>query len=537
MPKTTCKATLYLRISDSDERAGESNSIANQRKLLQDFADKHPDIEVVSEKVDDGFSGVLFDRPAFQEMLRDIEAGKTDCVIVKDLSRMGRDYIETGHYLRRVFPAWGVRFIAVNDNIDTINENAGDNLIVSVKNIINDTYSRDISTKIRSALSIKRTQGDYVGACPTYGYKKAEDNKNQLVIDEYPASVVREIYRLKIDGMSASRIAEELNSHGVLSPLNYKKDRELPYTSNGFADSPDAKWVPNTVIRILQDETYTGALIQGRRGTPNYKVKEIVNRPREEWARKENAHEAIIPKGDFELVRRLMSLDTRTTPDGKNVYLFSGILICGCCGARMTRKTNRYKNEVYNYYYCPTGKKNGCAKAVMVKESDLTTLVLANLKAHIRCVFSLDEQLARARTELAGSALAKRLETQVADTEQKLARMTSFRAGLFELMTSGNLSKEDYRALKNSYTEEISEAQRTIGALKTELADLLSGNSERLRWMERLQQFEHLTELDRRTVSYLVQYIKVISKNEITIQFTFQDEYEKAALLLERGAA
>jgi len=348
---------------------------------------------------------------------------------------------------------------------------------------------------------------------------------------------VREIYRLKIDGMSASRIAEELNSHGVLSPLNYKKDRELPYTSNGFADSPDSKWVPNTIIRILQDETYTGALIQGRRGTPNYKVKEIVQRPREEWAWKENAHEAIIPKGDFELVRRLMSLDTRTTPDGKNIYLFSGILICGCCGARMTRKTNRYKNEVYNYYYCPTGKKNGCAKAVMVKESDLITLVLANLKAHIRCVFSLDEQLARSRTELAGSALAKRLETQVADTEQKLTRMTSFRAGLFELMTGGNLSKEDYKAIKNRYTEDIGEAQQTIDALKMELADLLSGSSERLRWMERLHQFESLTELDRRTVAYLVQYIKVISKNEVVIQFTFQDEYEKAALLLEKGAA
>ena len=166
------QATAYLRLSYTDDRSVESDSIANQKKLIEDFAAAHPDIEVISERVDDGYSGVLFDRPAFQEMMNDIITGKVNCVIVKDLSRLGREYIETGRYLRQVFPAYGVRFIAVNDGIDTANEQSGDDLQISLKNLLNDTYCRDISVKTRSALLTKRQNGDYVGACPIYGYRK-----------------------------------------------------------------------------------------------------------------------------------------------------------------------------------------------------------------------------------------------------------------------------------------------------------------------------------------------------------------------------
>ena len=186
--------------------------------------------------------------------MADIEAGKINCVIVKDLSRLGREYIETGRYLQRIFPAYGVRFIALNDNIDTLKESA-DDLVVSIKSVINDAYCRDISVKTRSALNIKRDNGDFVGACPIYGYRKSDENKNQLVIDEYPASVVRDIFRMKIDGMSALKIAENLNNLGVLSPIEYKKDRGLPHPTGGYADKNGAKWSPTTVIRILNDET------------------------------------------------------------------------------------------------------------------------------------------------------------------------------------------------------------------------------------------------------------------------------------------
>lgn len=188
------RAIKYIRLSYTDDKTVESNSVANQRKLIDDFIAKHDDIEVVAEKVDDGYSGVLYDRPAFTEMMELIKQGKANCVIVKDLSRLGREYIETGRYLRRVFPAYGVRFIAINDNFDTLNEKA-DELSVSIKNIMNEEYSRDISVKTRSALDIKRRNGDFVGAFTVYGYLKTGESHKSLVIDPFAANVVRDIFR------------------------------------------------------------------------------------------------------------------------------------------------------------------------------------------------------------------------------------------------------------------------------------------------------------------------------------------------------
>lgn len=218
------KAIKYIRLSYTDDKTVESDSVANQRRLIDDFIEKHPEIEVVGEKIDDGYSGVLFDRPAFQEMMRMIEDGQVNCVIVKDLSRLGREYIETGRYMRRVFPAYGVRFIAINDNVDTLND-AADDLAVSVKNIMNEAYCRDISIKTRSALDVKRRSGDFVGAFAVYGYIKTGDKHKSLEVDPYASKVVQDIFRMRLDGFSASHIAEELNRMGILSPLAYKTYR------------------------------------------------------------------------------------------------------------------------------------------------------------------------------------------------------------------------------------------------------------------------------------------------------------------------
>lgn len=305
----TYRAASYLRLSYAGDCSSESDSISNQRKLIQDFLVQHPDIELVSERIDDGYSGILFDRPAFQQMLEDIKSGTVNCVIVKDLSRLGREHIDTSRYLRQIFPAFGVRFIAVTDHIDTEDEHTGDDLVISVKSILNDSYCRDISVKTRSSLQAKRQNGAYVGACPVYGYTKDPKNKNHLVPDEYAARVVQDIYRRRIDGASAAHIADELNRLGVLSPLEYKISRGLPHPTGGYADHPDAKWSAVTVSRILRDETYTGALIQGKQTTFNYKLKKQVRRLPEEWVRTENAHEAIISTRDYELVQKLSLLD------------------------------------------------------------------------------------------------------------------------------------------------------------------------------------------------------------------------------------
>lgn len=533
MPKF--QATAYLRLSYTENHENESDSIANQKKLIEDYLKEHPDMELVSEKVDDGYSGILFDRPAFQEMMQDIVEGKINCVIVKDLSRLGREYIETGRYLRRIFPAYGVRFIAINDNIDTAHEHAGDDLNISMKNLINDAYCHDISVKTRSALEVKRKKGDYVGACPVYGYRKSEENRNQLVVDEYAARVVRDIFRAKIDGRSAKRIADELNALGVLSPLAYKISRGLPHPKGGFADRPDAKWSATTVIRILQDEIYTGTLVQGRQGTYNHKLRNVIQKPDEEWIRVENAHEAIIRKRDFDLVQHIMGLDTRTAPEGEKVYLFSGLLVCGCCGARMTRKTNTVGGKKYIYYHCPTGKKHGCPHPVMLREDDLIQCVLASVQAHIKNVVSVDELLNSISEETINRELVAGCKAQIAENRAQLEQIGVFKAGLYENFVKGMLDKAEYKSLRDGYTERMEELRSAIDQLRQEMERVTDRTSERQKWAQQFREFSNMTELDRRAVVTLIQSIRIISKNELKITFRYQMEYDTALQKLSQA--
>ena len=254
-------AAIYVRLSKEDgdvATAGkrESNSISNQKDLIKNFLKDKKDIVVVSERVDDGYSGSNFERPAFQMMLEDIKKGIVDCVVVKDLSRFGREYIDAGKYIERLFPALGVRFIAVNDQYDSLEgKSQADEIVIPFKNLINDAYCRDISIKIRSHLEVKRKNGEYIGAFTPYGYQKDSDNKNKLVIDVYAAGIVKEIYRMKLSGMSQTAIANALNKQGVLSPMEYKHSLGIRIQDN-FKTHEQAEWSAMSVKRILENEVY-----------------------------------------------------------------------------------------------------------------------------------------------------------------------------------------------------------------------------------------------------------------------------------------
>lgn len=530
MPKF--KATSYIRLSYTADRSNESDSVTNQRRLIENFVKQNPDIQIVSEKIDDGYSGIIFDRPAFKEMMQDVTDGKINCVIVKDLSRLGREYIETGRYLRRIFPTYGVRFIAINDNIDTAHESSGDDLAVSVKNIINEAYCRDISIKTRSALEVKRKNGDFVGAFPVFGYLKSEDNKNQLVPDPYAAHIVRDIFRMRLEGTSASGIAAELNRLCVPSPLAYKKNHGLPHGSQGYADSKDAKWSATTILRILQDETYTGTLVQGRQGTPHYKIKEMERLPASEWVRVPNTHEALVDPQDFQLVQQLKGLDTRTAPKQETVYLFSGVLICGCCGGRMTRKTNRSGGREYHYYYCPTGKKKGCENPVMLKESDLIQCVRDGTRAYIDNVVSLNEMLSAIDQSAINQERAKKYAAQISENERQLEQTMEFKTRLYENLVCGNLTKQEYAFNKKKYSDDAERLKASIAELKHKLENTLNGGEQRGVWISRFLQFQDMEDLSRKAVVQLIQSIYVLGKKKLCIKFNYDDEYQEAVAAL-----
>ena len=348
-------AAIYVRLSKEDgdivsANKRESNSISNQKDLIKNFLKDKKDIVVVSERVDDGYSGSNFERPAFQMMLEDIRRGVVDCVVVKDLSRFGREYIDAGKYIERIFPALGVRFIAINDNYDSLEgKSQADEIVIPFKNLINDAYCRDISIKIRSHLEVKRKNGEYIGAFTPYGYKKDDADKNKLVVDTYAADIVKEIFRLKLSGMSQTAIANYLNDQGVLSPMEYKHSLGINIQDN-FKRHEQAEWSAMSVKRVLENEVYIGTLIQGRHTTPNHKVKKLMDKPEKDWIRIEHNHEPIVTEREFTLVQRLLGLDTRTSPNGDKVYPLSGLAVCGDCGALMIKRDVPAGGKVYSYY-------------------------------------------------------------------------------------------------------------------------------------------------------------------------------------------
>ena len=326
MPENTMKVWNtygYVRLSREDGDKEESNSVRGQKELIRDYLRRAPDLRECGMKVDDGYTGSNFERPAFQEMMADIKAGKINCIVVKDLSRFGRDHLEAGTYIEKIFPVLGVRFIAINDHYDSLHRNPeSDELIVPFKNLVNEAYCRDISIKTRSHLDIKRRNGDFIGAFPMYGYRKDPEDHNRLLIDEEAASVVQDIFQWKLDGISTQDIADRLNAAGVPTPMDYKTSQGMRYQTK-FRKKADSAWCAKTILRILKNPIYIGTLEQGRVTTPTYRVKRQVNRPRSEWAIVENNHDAIIERNDFETIQRVLALDTRTSVGGAAVEFLS----------------------------------------------------------------------------------------------------------------------------------------------------------------------------------------------------------------------
>ena len=287
-----------------------------------------------------------------------------------------------------------------------------------------------------------------------------------------------------------------------------------------------------TILRILQDETYIGTLVQGKQGTPHYKIKEMEQRPSSEWIRIPNAHQALIDPQDFDLVQRIRGLDTRTSPHQDTVYLFSGILICDCCGARMTRKTNRAKGREYHYYYCPTGKRKGCSQPVMLKEDDLIVCVRDSLKGYIDNVASLETMLSNIDQESINREHAREHAEHIAENERQLEKVLTFKANLYESLVDGAVTREEYASYKAKYTRQAEQLKESIRELKEKLNEVLENKSERSRWTRIFTQFATLETLDRKAIVQLIRRIRVVGKKELDFSFTYEDEFQRAMALI-----
>ena len=528
-------ATLYLRLSREDGDKEESNSISGQRDLIRDYMAKHPELREYAVRIDDGFSGSTFERPAFKEMLNDIREGRTDCVIVKDLSRFGRNYLDAGEYIEKIFPFLGVRFIAINDNYDSERKrSSSDDLMIPFKNLINEAYCRDISVKIRSQLEIKRKRGEYLGAFAAYGYAKSETNHNQLVVDAYAADVVRDIFKWKLKGASPQAIADRLNSSGVLSPMEYKKSLGMKYATS-FKANARALWSAASVIRVLKNPVYIGVLTQGKETTPSYKVHKRISKNEDDWTVIQDSHEAIIPKADFDTVQKVLALDTRTCKDDTIVQRFSGLIFCGDCGASMVRKTVPVNGKKYIYYVCSENKGNKkICSSHSLRDTELENIVLLSAQQYIQSVIDLQDLLEMTDTAPLRTAEAQKVQRQIDKKHSEQERYNRLLMSLYESLADGIIDRDEYKRLKERYAEQGAETERQLLKLQEVLTGIQEHGSASLGWMQEVRAHQNITVLDRETVVTLIDRILVFEDKHVEVTFRWHDEYNWQADILRR---
>ena len=530
---------IYVRLSKEDTVAAqsgrESNSITNQKQLILDYLKDKPEFNIVSIRIDDGYTGTNFDRPAFQRMLNDIQAGRINCVVVKDLSRFGREYINAGKYIHRLFPVFGVRLIAINDNIDTHTRDESSEVSITLKNLMNDNYSRDISVKIRSQLQVKRKHGDYISPFTPYGYQKREDNHNRIEPDPYAAAVVQDIFCWKIDGMTNNGIALRLMEQGVLCPIEYKRSKGEPYYSD-FKVKDHCEWTAQAVARILSNPIYIGTLRQGLRRRPNYKIKKSLPTDESEWVVIQDAHEPIVSKRAFYLAQKALRIDTRAAPNQTYVYPLSGLVECGQCGASIARTTMNNGYKKYGYYMCKSTDKSIHCELRNIPYEKFEASVLSLLKEHIRDVVELDRCVLEIQKVPYQRINVAKCEQRREKLEEEITRYRSLKASLYEDMKEGLISKVDFCDIRGQYDARIADALIAQEQIDRELNVFLSGEKGPNQWMQAFLEHRDISELTRAVVLECIEKITVMDEEHFEITFEHSQDFKRLMASVEEYA-
>lgn len=527
---------IYLRLSQGDEdidgwEKQESNSISNQRLLLEGFIDAHDDLKLVDVFIDDGYTGSNFDRPEFQRMMKSMKAGNLDCIMVKDLSRLGRERIGVDELILRTFKEYGVRFISVSDNYDSLTANRGEtHTIIPFKNLMNEQYNNDTSMKVRTSQQVKRMNGQFIGAFAPYGYKKAENNKNLLVPDPYAAGVVQGIFAKKLAGVSAMGIAKILNKNGVLSPSEYKTKCGEKYNTS-FKGAGQSKWSAKTVIRILKNMVYTGTLAQGKRTTVSHKVKKEIEVPEEEWIVVENVHEPIISKMDFDAVQILMSRDTKAIAGQSEAYMYAGILYCGDCGSSMVRRKDSYKGQEYVNYICSNYNRNGkenCSRHC-IREDVLDEIVLGELQGYINNMCDCEKVLAHLDEMNVNYDEAVAHDKEITALKAELTRFSALKSALYQDLQDEIISKEQFTRYREEYTGREQELEAAIRQQEEIIRNIYENGIAVAKDLEQFREGLVLGKLDRMALVSFVDRILIYDDFRVEIVFKYRQEMEKVA--------
>ncbi len=537
---------LYIRLSQEDEDNGkdkqESNSVTSQKTLLNEFVEEHDDFVIYDTYIDDGYTGTDFNRPSFQRLLNDIKENKVDCIIVKDLSRLGRNYIEVGNYIEQIFPIFNIRFIAINDVIDSFMNPASTNtILVPFKNLINDEYARDTSIKIRTSLNGKKKKGEFIGAFPAYGYLKDPKDKHKLIIDKSVEGIIRDIFNWNVnEGLGKIAICHRLNNLGILNPTGHKKlELEQNYNNCGIKNNTYT-WTPSTVRNILSNEIYVGNIVQGKRRTKSYKIHKIEMVPKEEWVRVENAHEPIIDRELFEKAQELSRKDTKVSQKTKELSIWAGFLRCSDCKRAMNKKSSTNKNgNSYEYYICSTYRKKSnklCTKHT-IKVENLAQAVLQAINLHINLLIDIDEMIKEIEQSPCKNTKNNNIEKIINSKKNDISRISNFKLNLYEDWKNGDITKEEYLEYKQKYEKDLEKLRINIDELQKERENHKKQNIYENEWIDELKTRRAIPRLSRDIIMELIDCIYVHENRKITIKFKFEDEFKRCLEYIENNKA
>lgn len=507
------KVGLYLRLSREDDNYNQSESINNQRNYLTDFV-LESGWTLVDTYVDDGYTGTNFDRPGFNRLLKDIEKKRINLVITKDLSRLGRDYIKTGYYLEQYFPDHGVRYIAVNDGIDTFAHNNSNNDMSPFKSVMNDMYAKDISKKVRTTMDTKRANGKFIGAFAPYGYAKSLQDKNKLVIDPETAPIIRRIFELYANGSGYARIANILNDEGVPPPGLYK------YKNSNYKN-PKLKhclWTHETINKILVNPTYAGNLAQNKYCKINYKLKRLRNVPRKEWVVVENTHEPIVDIDTFKLVQEMMEKKVSiNSPVAQSEHLLSGFIFCGDCGERMTFTATQNGNV---YAICSNYKRFKRCTRHSFLESELEAHTLNELRK-IAALSADSEKLMKASTRAIKTKQDDIID-EIDRNEKRLQEIKRTIKSLYEDKLKGILTEEDFMELSREYGKEREKLGERLSKQNTKRDSFNEMESQTDALIKLVKDFIGFKEPNKAILSKLIDKIEIFENKKVAVHYKFK---------------
>ena len=527
----------YIRLSKEDLLRGrdESNSVINQRRLLEQYHQTHLDEFYDGTEqdvyVDDGKTGTDTDREDFQRLLADVYSGRINCVIVKDLSRLSRNYTDAGNLIENLFVRLNVRFISLAEGVDSYrNPDSVSNIIVPITNVMNDQYCYQTSKKIRQVFDMKRRNGEFIGSYAPYGYVKDPNDKHALLVDPEAAEVVKSIFALFLSGMNKRGITYYLNDHGTLCPTAYKQQQGLKYNAPNAQGNP--MWSTITIDTILKNRVYVGDMVQGRQRVKSYKIHIQEKVPEEEWFIVENTHEAIIDRETFAKVQSLLKRDTRTAPKAKQLYLFSGFLKCADCGRAMSRIASK---GIYVYYQCGTYKSLSKKACTMhsIKSDRLEAGVLFAIQQQVHLAITYSELVARINSAPLKKSKSKRLEDTIAAKEKELAKIMRYKQALYQDWKDGEITRNDYRHMSEDYEQQFEALTRIMQTLTAEQEQLENGVDAESPCLTAFLKYRNIDKLTREILGELIDHIKVYEGGNISVKFKYADEFRRIAEYIE----